>query len=93
MAMSGELALSILRRLVESQPGGTLSPTAAEAVLHLQFAEADQARMSELASKSNEGTLTAAEADEYDAYIAAADWLSLWKSNARLALKHHSSAA
>lgn len=49
--------------------------------------------MSELAAKSNSGILTPPEADEYDAYIAAADWLSLWKSKARLALKHHSSAA
>lgn len=87
--MSGELALSILRRLIEPQPGHTLSQAAAEAVLHLQLAEADQTRMSELAAKSNEGTLTPAEADEYDAYIAAADWLSLWKSHARLLLKHH----
>ncbi|HEY2585306.1 MAG TPA: hypothetical protein VGI81_06035 [Tepidisphaeraceae bacterium] len=91
--MSGEFALSILRRLVESQPGDTLSPAAAEAVLHLQLAESDQARMSELAAKSDEGTLTPAEADEYDAYIAAADWLSLWKSKARLAIKHHTTAA
>ena len=90
--MSGEMAFSILRRLVESQQGD-LSSAAAEAVLHLQFAESDQTRMSELASKSNGGTLSTSEADEYDAYIVAADWLSLWKSKARLALKHHSSAA
>lgn len=91
--MSGELALSILRRLIESQPSGSLSAAAAEAVLHLRFAAADQSRMSELASKSNAGMLTPTEAEEYDAYIAAADWLSLWKSNARLTIKHHSSAA
>lgn len=90
--MSGEMALSILQRLVESQRG-ELSPPAAEAVLQLQLADSDQARMNELASKSNDGVLTSAEADEYDAYIAAADWLSLWKAKARLALKHHSSAA
>jgi hypothetical protein len=91
--MSGELALSILRRLIDSQPGDALSPAAAEAVLHLQLADADQARMRELAAKSNDGTLTPAEGDEYDAYIAAADWLSLWKSKARLAIKHHATAA
>ena len=92
LCMSGEMAFSILRRLVESQPE-SLSPAAAEAVLHLQFADSDHARMSDLASKSNRGILTPSEADEYDAYIAAADWLSLWQSKARLALKHHSSAA
>jgi hypothetical protein len=89
----GDSALSILRRLLDSQTGDALSPAAAEAVLHLQLADADQARMSELAAKSNEGTLTPAEADEYDAYIAAADWLSLWKSKARLAIKQHTTAA
>jgi hypothetical protein len=90
--MSWEMAFSIHRRLVESQPEG-LSPAAAEAVLHLQLADWDQARMGEIAGKSSAGELTSSEADEYDAYIAAADWLSLWKSKARLALKQHSSAA
>lgn len=54
--MSGEMALSILQRLVESQRG-ELSPPAAEAVLQLQLADFDQARMNELASKSNDGFL------------------------------------
>lgn len=49
--------------------------------------------MSELACKSNQGTLTPQEGEAYDAYIAVADLLSLWKSKARLALKHHPSAA
>lgn len=91
-AMLGETPLSILRRLID--PGqGDLSPAAAEAVLHFAFTDADQARMSELASKSNLGTLGESESAEYDAYIAAADLLSLWKSKARLSLKHHPSAA
>jgi hypothetical protein len=70
--MSGDLALSILRRLIESQPGNALSPAAAEAVLHLRLADPDQARISKLAARSNEGTLTPAGGDEYDPYIGAA---------------------
>jgi hypothetical protein len=62
-------------------------------VLQLQFPESDQARMSELAAKSNEGVLTPAEAGEYDGYIAAADVLSIWKSKARLSMRQHPSAA
>ena len=49
--------------------------------------------MAELGAKSNRGTLTAEEAEELDGYIAADDLLSFWQSKARLALKHHSSAA
>ena len=88
--MAGDVALSILRRLIEA---GDLAPGAAEAVLRLRLPDQDQARIDELAAKSNQGTLSGEEADEYNGYIAAADLLSLWKSKARLALKHHPSAA
>jgi hypothetical protein len=90
--MQGDIALAILRRLID-RSGSEISPPLAEAVLHLQFADSEQARMTELGSKSNRGTLTAEEAEELDGYIAAADLLSLWQSKARLALKHHPSAA
>jgi hypothetical protein len=90
--MLGETTISILRRLIESGQE-SLSPGAAEAVLQIRFTDSDQSRMSELASKSNLGTLSNQEAEEYDAYLAAADLLSLWKSKARLSLKQHPSAA
>ena len=90
--MPGETILSILRRLIDLNQGN-LTPAAAEAVLQFRFADSDQARIAELGDKSNQGTLTRAETDEYDAYIAAADLLSLWKSKARLSLKQHPSAA
>jgi hypothetical protein len=90
--MSGDTALSVLRRLIDPAQGD-LSPGAAEAVLQLGFDPADQTRIEALASKSNLGTLTSEEAEEYDGYIAAADLLSLWKSKARLSQKHHSTAA
>jgi hypothetical protein len=90
--MTSETALAILRRLIDSRSGGLSAPQA-EAVLEMRFAETDQARMGELAIKSNQGTLSPGEAEEYDGYIAAADLLSLWHSKARLALKPHSTAA
>ena len=90
--MLGETMLAILRRVIELR-SGTLSAAQAEAVLQMEFAEADHARIGELADKSNRGTLTPQEAEEYDGYIAAADLLSLWHSKARLALNSISSAA
>jgi hypothetical protein len=90
--MAGETTLSILRRLIDAGQGH-LSAGAAEAVLQIRFADSDQTRMAELASKSNRGELSAEEAEEYDGYIGAADLLSLWKSKARLSLKQHPSAA
>lgn len=84
--------MSILSRLVNpNEP--TLSKAAAESVLKMQFDAADQARIGELASKSNQGALTPEEATEYDSYIAAADFLALLKSKARLSLKQQPSAA
>lgn len=90
--MSGDTIITILRRLIEPAHGN-LSPVMAEAVLAIAFSEADQLRMSELAQLSNSRGLTSEEAAEYDNYIAAADLLSLWKSQARLTLKHRTSAA
>jgi len=90
--MSGDTAISILRRLIDASEG-ELSTAAAEAVLHIGFAESDQTRIGELAGKSNAGTLSTAEAEEYDGYISAADLLSLWKSKARQSLKRQPSAA
>src|SRR6266700_2535101 len=91
-AMPGETIISILRRVID-QTQGSLSKEMAEAILRMQFAESDQRRIEELAEKSEAGTLSDQEGDEYDAFIEASDLLSLWKSKARLSLKQHSSAA
>ncbi len=90
--MQGDTAISILRRLIDDAPGD-LTPAAAKAILEVSFPESDQLRMAELATKSNEGELNPEEADEYDNYIAAADFLALIQSKARLSLKHQTSAA
>ena len=90
--MAGETTIAILRRLIDISQGA-LPKGAAEAVLQLQLSASDQQRMGELASSSTAGTLTGVEAEEYDALIAAADLISLWKSKARLSLSKQTSAA
>jgi hypothetical protein len=90
--MSGDSAVSILRRLIDPSRAD-FNPAAAEAVLQIEFGAEDQARVAELAVKCTSGTLSGDEAAEYDNYVAAADFLALLKSRARLSLKHHSSAA
>lgn len=89
--MQGENTLSILGRLVDASLGN-LSLAAARAILEFRLSEADQARVEELAQRSTAGTLSAAEASEYDAYLATADVLSVWKSQARLVLQRSSAA-
>ena len=90
--MSGDTAVTIFRRLLASEDD-SLSPAAAEAILRISFSDADRSRLGELSEKSTAGTLTSIEAAKYDGYITAADFLSLWKSKARLSLKGQSSAA
>jgi hypothetical protein len=85
--MQGENTIAILRRLIDAGTG-SINPATAKAILDFHLSDADQSRMDELAAKNTVGSLTPAELDEYDAYIAAADLLSLWKSQARLALRH-----
>jgi hypothetical protein len=91
-AMNGEALINILERLLDSSQED-LSPAAAEAVLKLDLSSEDQSRITQLAEMSNHGTLSESDASEYDALIAAADFLSLWKSKARLSLKRQNSAA
>jgi hypothetical protein len=90
--MAGDTAISILQRLIDLQ-GDDLSPAVAKAVLRIRFNDQDQERLAELAFKSTTGQLQPQELEEYDSYIAAADLLSLWKSKARLSLKHQTTAA
>src|SRR4051812_12626394 len=78
--MGQATTLAILRRLIDATQGN-LSQGAAEAVLLIQLTDSDQARMTELAARSNNGSLTPDEGEEYDRYIEVGDLLSLWKSH------------
>jgi hypothetical protein len=63
------------------------SPSSAEAVLSMEFTEADQERMRELAEKNNQGTLTEDERAEMEGYRRVGTFLGLMQSKARLLLK------
>jgi hypothetical protein len=65
-----------------------LSAAAAKGILTLGFSVADKDRMHTLAAKAREGTLTADEQTEVEAYSRVGSLLGILKSKARRALKH-----
>jgi hypothetical protein len=70
------------------QPGGkTLSLEAARAILRLEFAPEDEARMHELAAKARDGALSSAEQEEVRNYERVGNLLALLKSKSRQRLK------
>jgi hypothetical protein len=69
------------------QPGqADLPPDAARYFLKLQFADADRARMSELAAKARAGALAHEEETELANYMQLGWFFDLVKSKARLSL-------
>ncbi len=70
-----------------------LPVTAARAILKLDFEPADLERMHELAAKAREGTLTAADQAEIDAYEVVGRLLGLMHSKARLSVKGRKTSA
>jgi len=69
----------------------SLTPELAERVAHHRADDQLQARLDDLAEKSNEGLLTPSEAAEYDAYLRALTIVSVFQTRARAIL--HSRAA
>ena len=65
------------------EPFGGLTPDAAAQVAALEVPEKVQARAQELAIKSNEGTLTAAEKAEYETLVKYGSMFSVIKARAR----------
>jgi hypothetical protein len=68
-----------------------LTPQVARKILDLQPAPEVLERISRLAEKSNEGTLTEVERDEYKALADAGTLIALFKAKARRTLSQHSS--
>jgi len=66
-----------------------LNPEAAERIVALRIDHTIQARIEELAERSNEGLLTDAERREYESYVEGAEILSLIKLKARRYLMAH----
>ena len=64
-----------------------LTPEVAEKVVKLQADDQLQARLDELADKSNEGELTEEERREYDAYLRGLTMISVFQTKARALLR------
>jgi hypothetical protein len=75
----------VLERLVEPL-SQCLTPESAKRLLKLKADRRLQARVAQLADKSNEGTLTAEERSEYENYVNFGTFVALLKSKARLLL-------
>jgi hypothetical protein len=69
------------------------SPTAARALLKLQFSDHDRDRMRELSAKARAGTLSADEEIEADAYERLGSLLGVLHSQARRTLKRRRTAS
>ena len=90
--MIGELESDLFGRVIDpSNP--TLTRAAAEALLSRGYAEADHARMAELAAESGGGTLKPAERRERESYVFVGDVLSMLKAKTRPSLRKHAPAA
>lgn|SRR5262245_32884768 len=77
---------AIFGRLL-SNSKGEMSPPLARYVLRLGFGADDQARMTELAARNQDGALSPGEQDELRNYVRAGHLLALLHSKARKALK------
>jgi hypothetical protein len=78
--------IAIFGRLLENGKAA-MSPALARYVLTLGFDEAEQARMRDLASRNQEGTLPAEGREELLSFVRAGHLLALLHSKARTALK------
>jgi hypothetical protein len=77
--------ITILDRLIEPNRHD-LSLEAAQSLLRLSFGPQDRARMAELSVKSQQGALSAEEAQELRSYVVVGHLLTLLHSKARQSL-------
>jgi hypothetical protein len=66
---------------------GGMSPELARTILKWGFSKKDHHRMAKLQAKASQGNLTAADQEELDQYLRAADMLAILQSKARRAIK------
>lgn len=78
---------SILARVIAPEEP-TLPPAVAKELLKWGFPDADKQRMSELAARARQGTLTAEEQISLDGYERVGSFLGLVKSKARRSLQN-----
>ena len=67
--------------------GACLTAEVAERLANLRASESAQARMEELARKSEDDTLSDSEREEYDALVSAGTFIAILQSKARRLLK------
>jgi hypothetical protein len=79
-------SVTVLDRLLEPL-ARCLTPESARAVIDLRADAAAHARVSELAEKCNEGTLTPEERREYETYVHVGNLIAILKAKARLLLR------
>jgi uncharacterized protein YnzC (UPF0291/DUF896 family) len=79
-------SITTLDRLVEPVVQ-ILTPPVARALVQLRADSEVQARMDELAEKSNEGRLTSEEREEYETSIRFGNYLAILQAKARRLLK------
>ncbi|HMD96975.1 MAG TPA: hypothetical protein VKM93_06535 [Terriglobia bacterium] len=82
--LSPDREAAIWARLMQAQRD-TLSPEVAEHLLSIGFGESDRDRMQQLAERSESGTLTDEEREEFDSYLHVGNLLAVMQSKARLA--------
>ena len=68
--------------------GACLTPEVADRLVRLRAPESVAARMEDLARKSEEGTLSDDEREEYDAFVSAGNFIAILQSKARRLLKN-----
>jgi hypothetical protein len=79
---------TVLDRIFDSLTD-VLTPESARRLVALRADEATQRRLDELGDKSNEGTLTAAEREEYETYVRAIDFIGILQAKARAVLQRN----
>ena len=86
--MKKDESVSILDRLLEPV-SRSLNPASAKALAEMEADPVASERVSVLAEKCNEGTLTPGEKREYETYVYAGNLIAILKAKARLYLKQH----
>ncbi|MCW5556089.1 MAG: hypothetical protein KIS67_28530 [Verrucomicrobiae bacterium] len=89
--MKNEQSVSILDRLLEPV-SRSLNPASAKALAEMEADPVAAERVSVLAEKCNEGTLTPTEEREYETYVHAGNLIAILKAKARLYLKRHATS-
>ena len=86
MPTTSKLFRKILGRTMAGS-GATMPKTVAREVLRFGFSPADRVRLADLMKRKEAGSLPPADKAELDEFAVAATFLSLFKAQARIALK------